>query len=57
MKPDECKYCEYDRKFPETAGGGWVYMGNNGPISPCPMCNSDGKHPRTDDERVRHERD
>jgi len=41
--PDDCPHCEYDRKF---YGGGWVYYGNNGPISPCPLCNDDGKHPR-----------
>lgn len=44
--PSECPYCEYDRGFPETAGGGWIYMGNNGPIGSCPFCNPSGEHPR-----------
>jgi hypothetical protein len=41
--PKNCKHCEYDRA--ET-GGGWIYTGNNGPYVPCPVCNSDGAHPR-----------
>lgn len=41
-QPDNCPHCEYDRRFPETAEGGWVYTGNNGPIGPCPMCNPHG---------------
>jgi hypothetical protein len=45
--PANCPHCEYDRQFPETANGGWVYMGNNAPIGPCPMCNPDGSHPRS----------
>lgn len=45
--PANCPHCEYDRRFPETAGGGWIYPGNNGPIGACPMCNPDGKHPRS----------
>lgn len=47
-KPSECPHCEYDRRSPETATGGWVYMGNNAPIGPCPMCNPDAAHPRCD---------
>ena len=34
-----CPHCEPDHKY---YGPGWVYMGNNGPIAPCPMCNNDG---------------
>lgn len=45
--PQNCPHCEYDRKFPETAGGGWIYPGNGSPIVPCGMCNPDGKHPRS----------
>ncbi len=45
FKPAECPHCEYDRRFPETAGGGWLYLGNNGPYVSCPMCNDDGAHP------------
>jgi hypothetical protein len=37
--PAACDYCEPDHKF---YGPGWVYMGNNGPISPCPICNPNG---------------
>lgn len=44
--PDNCDYCEYDRRW--LGHGGYVYMGNNGPITPCPVCNPDGKHPRKD---------
>lgn len=47
ITPQNCKYCEYDRRFPETESGGWIYMGNNGPYKPCPMCNADGAHPRS----------
>jgi tRNA G26 N,N-dimethylase Trm1 len=39
----DCPHCRYDHKF---YGPGWVYLGNNGPISPCPLCNPEGKHPR-----------
>jgi hypothetical protein len=46
ITPANCLHCEYDRRFPETAGGGWIYPGNNAPIGPCPICNPDGKHPR-----------
>lgn len=45
--PQNCPHCEYDRKFPETAGGGWIYPGNGSRIVPCGMCNPDGKHPRS----------
>ncbi len=41
-QPDNCPLCEYDRRFPETADGGWIYPGNNGPIGPCPSCNPHG---------------
>jgi hypothetical protein len=41
-QPDNCPHCEFDRHFPETADGGWVYMGNNAPLSPCPWCNPHG---------------
>jgi len=40
--PSECRHCEYDRRFPETSAGGWLYFGNNGPYVPCPCCNDDG---------------
>jgi hypothetical protein len=46
-QPDNCPHCEYDRRFPETADGGWIYMGNNGPTGPCPVCNPHGTHPRS----------
>jgi hypothetical protein len=46
ITPQNCPHCEYDRRFPETATGGWMYPGNNGPIVPCPMCNPDQKQPR-----------
>lgn len=46
FKPADCPHCAYDRKFPETITGGWIYMGNNGPIVSCPMCNADESHPR-----------
>lgn len=42
FKPSSCPHCEYDRRFPETAMGGWLYFGNNGPYVPCPLCNDDG---------------
>lgn len=45
-QPDNCPHCEYDRRFPETADGGWVYPGNNAAIVPCPMCNPHGTHRR-----------
>lgn len=41
-QPDNCPHCEYDRLFPETADGGWVYVGNNSPIGPCIFCNPHG---------------
>lgn len=47
ITPANCPHCEYDRRFPETASGGWMYPGNNAPIGPCPMCNPDQKHPRS----------
>jgi hypothetical protein len=47
ITPANCPHCEYDRRFPQTAGGGWIYPGNNGPIVPCPMCNADEAHPRS----------
>lgn len=47
LAPANCPHCEYDRKFPQTENGGWIYTGNNGPIVPCGMCNPDGKHPRS----------
>jgi hypothetical protein len=47
INPTNCPNCEYDRSFPETSGGGWMYMGNNGPIIPCAMCNADEKYPRS----------
>lgn len=40
---ESCPHCAYDHKF---YGPGWVYFGNNGPVSPCPQCNPEGKHPR-----------
>lgn len=43
--PAVCPYCEYDRQFPDTAGGGWMYLGNGGPFVCCPVCNSDGAIP------------
>lgn len=46
FKPFECPHCKYDRKFPETQGGGWMYLGNNGPYVCCPMCNPDGSYLR-----------
>ncbi len=46
IKPINCPNCAYDRKFPETAGGGWMYPGNNGPIGPCPVCNADERYAR-----------
>ncbi len=45
ITPANCPNCEYDRRFPDTAGGGWIDPGNNGPIGPCPLCNADEKHP------------
>jgi hypothetical protein len=45
-QPDNCPHCEYDRRFPATADGGWIYQGNNGPLVSCPMCNPHGTHPR-----------
>jgi len=45
-RPGDCFYCEYDRKL-DLPEGGWLYMGNNGPIVCCPVCNPEGKHPRS----------
>jgi hypothetical protein len=45
-KPSECPFCEYERRFPGFEKGGWMQLDNNGPIVPCPLCNSDGKIPR-----------
>ena len=42
--PMDCPHCEHDRQFPETASGGWIYTGNNGPYVPCP----DGERKRED---------
>ncbi len=44
--PANCPHCEYDRRFPGTENGGWIYTGNNGPTVPCGMCNPNGSHPR-----------
>jgi hypothetical protein len=44
--PVNCPHCEYDRRFPETATGGWMYVGNGAPIVCCPVCNPDAAHPR-----------
>lgn len=44
--PDNCPHCAYDRQFPETSMGGWIYLGNNAPIVACPVCNPDGDHKR-----------
>lgn len=46
ITPGNCPNCEYDRRFPMTASGGWMDMGNNGPIMCCPVCNPDARHPR-----------
>lgn len=46
FKPSECPHCEYDRRFPDTASGGWMYLGNGHPIVCCPICNWDESHPR-----------
>lgn len=46
ITPANCPSCKYDRKFPETKRGGWMYMGNNGPYVACPMCNADERQPR-----------
>lgn len=46
-QPDNCPHCAYDRRFPETADGGWVYPGNGHAIVPCGMCNPHGHHPRS----------
>jgi hypothetical protein len=45
-RPSDCDHCAYDRKFPETKRGGWLYLGNNGPYVCCPMCNPAGDHRR-----------
>lgn len=45
--PRNCPHCRYDRKFPGTAWGGWIYTGNNGPVVACPVCNADGTYPRS----------
>lgn len=55
ITPSNCPNCEYDRRFPQTAAGGWIDPGNNGPVGPCPLCNADAKHPR-DGERGREAR-
>lgn len=47
LTPATCPHCAYDRKFPETFSGGWIYPGNNSPIVPCGMCNPNGTYPRT----------
>jgi hypothetical protein len=44
FKPSECPHCEYDRRFPDFEGGGWMQQDNNGPIVSCPMCNDGGSH-------------
>lgn len=44
--PADCFCCEYDRRFPMTATGGWMDFGNNSPLVSCPVCNPDGTHPR-----------
>lgn len=41
--PKNCKYCKPDHKH---YGPGWIYMGNNGLIVSCPVCNDDGQLPR-----------
>lgn len=46
LTPTDCWYCEYDRRFPETSEGGWIYFGNNGPYVSCPICNPKGERPR-----------
>ena len=46
--PATCPHCEYDRRFPGFESGGWIQQDNNGPIVSCPVCNDDGKHPRSD---------
>jgi len=46
--PENCPHCEYDRRFPGFETGGWMQQDNNGPIVSCPVCNDDGKHPRSD---------
>lgn len=43
-QPDNCPHCEYDRRFPETADGGWIHPGNNAALAPCPMCNPHGTY-------------
>lgn len=51
--PQNCPHCEYDRRFPHTDMGGWIYFGNNGPFVPCGLCNPDGSHPRISAEECR----
>lgn len=46
-QPDNCPHCQYDRSFPETADGGWIYPGNNHALVPCGMCNPHGTFPRS----------
>lgn len=46
ITPANCPNCEYDRRFPDTRNGGWVYPGSNASIVACPMCNADESHPR-----------
>lgn len=43
VTPADCDYCKPDHKF---YGPGWVYLGNNGPIGSCPVCNPNGATPR-----------
>jgi len=49
--PANCPHCEYDRRFPDFDGGGWMQQDNNGPIVSCPVCNPDGSHPFSSQER------
>ena len=46
FKPEDCPYCEYDRRFPPLEKGGWLQQDNNGPIVSCPLCNPEGKYAR-----------
>ena len=39
----ECFHCGDE---PEWVGAGWIEVLNNGPISPCPVCNPKGAMPR-----------
>lgn len=40
---DGCDHCASE---PEWVGVGWIEQPNNGPISPCPICNPTGALPR-----------